>query len=64
MFSTASAVAQRPRNRLAVAFGLILYCSACWAVVAVVAETLYQYAAPPQASAEAEGVTGVNRTAR
>jgi hypothetical protein len=64
MNSTASAVGQRAPKRWAVVFGLILYCAACWAVVAVVADSVYQFAAPQQASASADGVTGTNRTAR
>jgi hypothetical protein len=60
----ASAVEHRAPKRWAVVFGLILYCTACWAVVALVAESVYQFAAPHEASADAEGMTGANRTAR
>jgi hypothetical protein len=64
MNSTASAVGQRAPKRWTVVLGLILYCAACWGVVAFVADSVYQFASPPQAEASADGVTGANRTAR
>ncbi len=62
--TTVYAVSGRARARWPVVLGLIFYCAACWAVVAVVAESLYQYAAPPQAAAESGRSTSLDRVAR